>query len=51
MFYLLDKPVGYSSFDIIRKISKILGTKKIGHTGTLDPLASGCLLIATEKDT
>jgi tRNA pseudouridine55 synthase len=51
MFYLIDKPLGITSFDVIRKLRKILNTKKIGHTGTLDPLATGCLLIATEKST
>lgn len=40
MFYLIDKPKHLSSFDVIRKLRKTLDTKKIGHTGTLDPLAS-----------
>lgn len=40
-----------TSFDVIRKLRKILWTKKIGHTGTLDPLASWCLLIATGTST
>ncbi len=51
MFYLIDKPLSLSSFDIIRKLRKILDTRKIGHTGTLDPLATGCLLIATGNST
>lgn len=51
MFYLIDKPLHMTSFDVIRKLRKILNTKKIGHTGTLDPLATGCLLIATENST
>ena len=38
---LVNKPKGISSFDVIRKLKKILKTKKIGHTGTLDPLATG----------
>lgn len=51
MFYLIDKPLHMTSFDVIRKLRKILNTKKIGHTGTLDPLATGCLLIATGNST
>lgn len=51
MFFLVDKPIGMSSFDVIRKLRKVLNIKKMGHIGTLDPLASGCLLIATEGST
>ncbi len=51
MFFLIDKPVGMTSFDVIRKLRKTLGIKKMGHTGTLDPLASGLLLIATGNST
>ena len=51
MFYLVDKPIGISSFFALGKIKRILGAKKIGHTGTLDPLASGLLMVATEGST
>lgn len=51
MFFLIDKPIGLSSFDVLRKLRKILNIRKIGHIGTLDPLASGCLLVATENST
>ncbi len=51
MFYLIDKPLWISSFDVIRRLRKELNTKKIGHTGTLDPLATWCLLIATDNST
>ena len=51
MFYLIDKPAGISSFTVIRKIRKILNIKKIGHSGTLDPFATGCLILATGKST
>lgn len=51
MFYLIDKPLGVTSFDVIRALRKNLQIKKMGHSGTLDPLASGCLLIATENST
>ena len=42
---LIDKPKGPSSFDIIRKIRKLSGIKRIGHAGTLDPEASGVLVV------
>jgi tRNA pseudouridine55 synthase len=46
-FYLIDKPIDFSSFDIIKILRKKLNIKKIGHTWTLDPLATWCLLVAT----
>ena len=46
-FYLIDKAIDYSSFDVIRVLRKTLNTRKMWHTGTLDPLATGGLLIAT----
>ncbi len=46
MFYLIDKPLDYTSFDILRILRKKLNIKKMWHTGTLDPLATGGLLIA-----
>jgi tRNA pseudouridine55 synthase len=45
-FYLIDKWIDYSSFDVIRVLRKTLNTRKMWHTGTLDPLATGGLLIA-----
>ena len=51
MFYLLDKPKGITSFSAIKQFAKKQGISKVGHTGTLDPLASGLLLIATDDDT
>lgn len=51
MFYLINKPLGYTSFDLIRKLRKLTWIKKMWHTGTLDPLASGCILVATEDST
>lgn len=46
-FYLVNKPSWISSFDIIRQMRKKLNIKKMGHTGTLDPLATWLMLIAT----
>lgn len=48
---LIDKPSGITSFDVIRQLRRKLGIKKIGHAGTLDPLASGLLIIAMGKAT
>jgi len=39
----INKPAGVTSFDVVRKIKRIAGTKRVGHTGTLDPEASGVL--------
>lgn len=41
----LDKPEGMTSFTAVKKVSRILGIKKAGHTGTLDPMATGVLVI------
>ncbi len=51
MFLLIDKPKGISSFKTINAYAKEHEIKKLGHTGTLDPLATGLLLIATDDDT
>jgi tRNA pseudouridine55 synthase len=48
---LIDKPLRWTSFDVIQKLRKILGIRKIGHAGTLDPLATGLLIICTGKFT
>ncbi|HEK85973.1 MAG: tRNA pseudouridine(55) synthase TruB [Candidatus Saccharicenans sp.] len=48
---IVDKPKGWTSHDVILHLRKILGTKKIGHTGTLDPLATGVLLITIGQAT
>ncbi|QSF13688.1 tRNA pseudouridine(55) synthase TruB [Mycoplasma sp. Mirounga ES2805-ORL] len=51
MFYLINKEKGISSFKAIKQFAKEIKATKIGHTGTLDPLASGLLLVATDEDT
>ncbi len=48
---LIDKPRGITSFDVIRRLRKKLGIKKFGHGGTLDPLASGLMIIAQNEGT
>ena len=48
---LVDKPEGLTSFDVVHKIRKLTGEKKVGHTGTLDPLATGVLPILIGRAT
>ena len=48
---LVDKPKGLTSFDVFKEIRKILGIKKVGHFGSLDPIATGLLIIALGKAT
>jgi tRNA pseudouridine55 synthase len=48
---LIDKPLHWTSFDMVRKLRSMLQIKKIGHAGTLDPLATGLLIICTGKFT
>lgn len=48
---LIDKPLRWTSFDVIRKIRHAIKIKKVGHAGTLDPLATGLLIICTGKFT
>lgn len=51
MILLLSKPSGYTSFDLIRKLKKLYKGEKIGHAGTLDPMATWLMIIAIGKDT
>jgi tRNA pseudouridine55 synthase len=48
---LIDKPLGWTSFDVVRKIRNRIGIRKVGHAGTLDPLATGLLIVCTGKFT
>lgn len=50
-FIIIDKPAGISSHDVVNKVRRILGTRKVGHTGTLDPFATGVLPIAVNEGT
>ena len=51
MIYNIYKPIGWTSFDIVKKIRSITKEKKVGHGGTLDPFAEGVLVVATGKET
>jgi tRNA pseudouridine55 synthase len=48
---LIDKPSGPTSFQVVNKVRKITGVRKVGHSGTLDPLASGLIIVCTGKKT
>lgn len=48
---VVDKPAGITSFDVIREVRKALGIRKIGHTGTLDPIATGVLPLCLNEAT
>ncbi len=48
---LINKPFQWTSFDVVNKLRYKLKTKKIGHAGTLDPLATGLLIICVGKMT
>src|SRR5687768_15381428 len=48
---LINKPLEWTSFDVVRKIRNTIKIKKVGHAGTLDPLATGLLILCTGKFT
>lgn len=48
---LINKPIEWTSFDVVQKLRNIIKIKKIGHAGTLDPLATGLLIVCTGKFT
>ncbi|MCD5381418.1 MAG: tRNA pseudouridine(55) synthase TruB [Candidatus Pacebacteria bacterium] len=48
---LIDKPKGITSFDVIRRLRRQIGIKKIGHAGTLDPLATGLMILGVGPGT
>lgn len=47
----VDKPKGWTSFDVIRRLRRVLGIRKIGHAGTLDPMATGLLIVLVGRAT
>lgn len=50
-FVVIDKPSGITSHDVVAKLRKVLGTKRVGHAGTLDPMATGVLVIGVNNAT
>src|SRR5580698_1179008 len=48
---LVDKPGGITSHDVVSRVRKLAGTRKVGHAGTLDPLATGLLVLGLDAST
>src|SRR5438270_10965929 len=48
---VIDKPAGLTSHDVVNRVRRILGTKRVGHTGTLDPFATGVMVILVGQAT
>src|SRR6478672_8702788 len=48
---IIDKPAGMSSHDVVARVRKIIATRRVGHTGTLDPFATGVLVVMIGKAT
>ncbi len=51
MIINVNKPAGWTSFDVVKKVRGIIKEKKVGHAGTLDPFAEGVLVLGTGPDT
>src|SRR5918995_1197162 len=50
-FVIVDKPSGFTSHDVVAKMRGIARTRRVGHAGTLDPMATGVLVLGVEKAT
>jgi tRNA pseudouridine55 synthase len=48
---IVDKPGGMTSHDVVARVRRLAGTRKVGHAGTLDPMATGVLVVGVEKAT
>mgnify|MGYP002622634371 CR=1 FL=1 len=48
---IVDKPAGWTSHDVVGKLRRLAGTRRVGHAGTLDPMATGVLVVGVEKAT
>jgi tRNA pseudouridine55 synthase len=48
---IVDKPAGLTSHDVVARIRRLAGTRRVGHAGTLDPMATGVLVIGVEQAT
>src|SRR6266545_6321424 len=48
---IIDKPAGMTSHDVVARVRKIIGERRVGHTGTLDPFATGVLVILVGRAT
>src|SRR5690606_31426748 len=48
---IIDKPAGLTSHDVVSRVRKIFGTRRVGHTGTLDPFATGVMVVLIGRAT
>src|SRR5213075_52433 len=48
---IVDKPAGITSHDVVARIRRLAGTRRVGHAGTLDPMATGVLVVGVERAT
>lgn len=48
---VIDKPAGMTSHDVVARVRRIMGTRRVGHAGTLDPMATGVLVLGLERAT
>ncbi len=48
---IVDKPAGLTSHDVVARVRRLAGTRRVGHAGTLDPMATGVLVVGVEKAT
>src|SRR3954469_23271509 len=48
---VVDKPAGITSHDVVARVRQLAGTRKVGHAGTLDPMATGVLVLGIERAT
>ncbi|MBV9821781.1 MAG: tRNA pseudouridine(55) synthase TruB, partial [Actinobacteria bacterium] len=48
---VVDKPAGMTSHDVVGRVRRIAGTRRVGHAGTLDPMATGVLVLGVERAT
>ena len=48
---IIDKPVGLTSHDVVARVRRAAGTRRVGHAGTLDPFATGVLVVCLERAT
>lgn len=49
--FLIDKPISFTSFDVVKILRRLINVKKVGHAGTLDPLADGLLILCVGRAT
>ena len=48
---VVDKPAGMTSHDVVARVRRLAGTRKVGHAGTLDPMATGVLVVGVNRAT